>query len=170
MFVEQEILREKGGVMNGQLHLGNMTFDLGDSVNSKTTLPKGTVRKWAALYPLQLNFSSILNGTHGNDLEQYQTAILMVQVNMSSTDIDALITKEIKQLSGFWTLSIEMHVNLMTSVDLGMKLECIGPRTVSAGHKFTIKIDYDHAIYHSGMRSFCNSCMQIVFAHVWHEV
>ena len=41
----EEILRDKGGVMNGQLHLANVTFDLGDSVTSKTTLPKGTVRK-----------------------------------------------------------------------------------------------------------------------------
>lgn len=44
MIVEKEILKEKGGAVNGKLFLGDMAFDIGDSI-ATTALPKGTSRK-----------------------------------------------------------------------------------------------------------------------------
>ena len=97
---------------------------------------------------------------------KYKIAILMLQINMSSTAVDPLIAKEIKQISGLDSLHWNASHSSWLMLTLDWTWKFIEPRTVSAGHKFTMRTDHDYAIHYCIMRSFCNTCMQTAFAHV----
>ena len=43
---EEELMKEKGGVVGSRLLIGNVEFSIGDGAANRAVLPKGTQRKY----------------------------------------------------------------------------------------------------------------------------